>query len=276
MKKTKRILALIAALIVLMTAVNARAEDYPYYIKVNRTTNCVTIYEKDATGDYTVPIKAMVCSVGAGGNTPVGKFRTPEKYRWRQLLGGVWGQYSTRITGNVLFHSCCYSSTDESTLITKTYNRLGNKDSLGCVRLTVGDAKWMYENCPLGTTVEVFDAPTDPLPKPQAIKLTENAPYPRWDPTDPCENNPWRNEEVKIIIGEPKKYIKCGDDYARNNLAEILHKNVTAYDIANNVINYDISCDIDVDKPGEYIVKYYATDCLGNYNENLGTVMVIR
>lgn len=282
MRALKRILGFAAAAAVLVTSFAAysvfsvQAVDYPYYIKVNRTTKCTTIYEKDENGNYTVPIKAMVCAPGAGGNTPLGKFRTPEKYRWKQLLGGVWGQYSTRITGGVLFHSCCYRTTDESTLITRTFNSLGNKESLGCVRLTVADAKWIYDNCPIGTTVEVYDAPTDPIPCPQPMRLTANATYPNWDPTDPNPNNPWKNEQVKIIINEPKKYIHCGDEYAYNHLAEILHDGVTAYDLANNVIHYEISCNVNVNEPGEYIIKYYATDCLGNYTENLGVVNVYQ
>lgn len=33
-----------------------------YYIKVNYGANVVTIYTKDEEGNYTVPVKAMVCS----------------------------------------------------------------------------------------------------------------------------------------------------------------------------------------------------------------------
>ena len=35
-----------------------------YYIKVNYTANVVTIYTKDSSGQYTKPVKAMVCSTG--------------------------------------------------------------------------------------------------------------------------------------------------------------------------------------------------------------------
>ncbi|MBQ9518814.1 MAG: L,D-transpeptidase family protein [Firmicutes bacterium] len=277
MNAVKKITAMLSALIVLLSAVSVRADDsHPYYIKINRQTQVTTIYAKDESGNYTVPYKAMICAPGAGGNTPLGIYKTPEKYRWKELLGGVWGQYSTRFAGGCLFHSACYRRPDESTLITKTFNSLGRKESLGCVRLSVADAKWIYDNCPLGTTVEVMDSPTDPLPRPVPIKLTANSTYPTWDPTDPNPNNPWKKEQVKIIINEPKKFVKKGDEYAYNNLAEILHDGVTAYDIANNVIHYDISCNVDVNTPGEYIIKYFATDCLGNYNENLARLVVLE
>lgn len=39
----------------------------PYAIKINRQENIVTIYKLDAAGYYTVPVKAMRCSVSPGG-----------------------------------------------------------------------------------------------------------------------------------------------------------------------------------------------------------------
>ncbi len=67
-----------------------------YLIKVNRLANCVTIYTFDEYGEYTVPVKAMVCSCG-GENTPLGTFSLSDKYTWAFLMGGVWGQYSSRV-----------------------------------------------------------------------------------------------------------------------------------------------------------------------------------
>ena len=55
-----------------------------YRLTVNKGTNCVTVYEKQGN-DY-VPIKAMICSVGANDGTPSGVFNTCAKYTWRPLL----------------------------------------------------------------------------------------------------------------------------------------------------------------------------------------------
>ena len=41
-----------------------------YRLTVNKGTNCVTVYEKQ--GNNYVPIKAMICSVGANDGTPSG------------------------------------------------------------------------------------------------------------------------------------------------------------------------------------------------------------
>ena len=105
-----------------------------YYIKINRQQNCVTIYEQDEKGKYTVPVKAMACSTGVNNATPKGKFKLGSKYRWHELYGKVYGQYCSRITDHVLFHSVYYSATDPSRLSYNAYNKLGNTASHGCVR----------------------------------------------------------------------------------------------------------------------------------------------
>ncbi len=174
------------------------AEGYPYWIKVNYSANTVTVYTKDADGNYTVPYKAMVCSTGRA--TPhSGVYRTPQKARWGVLIGPVWGQYCTRITGQILFHSVPYlKERDPSSLEYWEYDRLGTQRSMGCIRLTVADAQWIYNNCPLGTSVEFYSNPSNPGPlgKPgiQPVAAAGD-PYKGWDPTDPDPNNPWRHKE---------------------------------------------------------------------------------
>ena len=171
-------------------AVNHNA---PYLIAVDRTNNCITVYAKDNSGKFTVPDRAFVCSVGTDGLTPVGVFNTPAKYRWKELRGNVHGQYSTRIVGKVLFHSVPYSKQDNSTLLYRSYNKLGSAASHGCIRLTTADAKWIYDCCPLGTTVMIYDSwGGTVLPKPSAVKISASDGRRGWDPTDPDPANPWR------------------------------------------------------------------------------------
>lgn len=65
---------------------------------------------------------------------------------------------------------------------------------MGCIRLTVEDAKWIAENCPSGTAVEIYDADDPgPLGKPETIKIDTDNPNKSWDPTDPDTENPWSN-----------------------------------------------------------------------------------
>lgn len=164
----------------------------PYYIRINYTANCVTIYKKDDNGNYTVPVKAMVCSTGTATPTK-GTYKTLNKYVWKQLNGGVWGQYSTRIVGHILFHSVPYASANHNALKYVAYDKLGTKASAGCIRLTTADAKWIYDNCGLGTMVEFYsDSNPGPLGKPSARKIASIVECRDWDPTDPAPGNPWR------------------------------------------------------------------------------------
>ena len=164
----------------------------PYYIRINRAQNCITVYTLDSAGEYTVPYKAMICSTGLYNATPRGMYRISTKYRWRELYGNVYGQYATRIHGGILFHSVPYYKKAENTLAAEKYNKLGQQASLGCVRLTVEDAKWIAENCSEGTTVEIYDGEDPgPLGKPEAEKIDLESPNRGWDPTDPSPDNPW-------------------------------------------------------------------------------------
>ncbi len=167
---------------------------YPYYIMVNRQANCVTVYEQDESGEYTIPMKAMVCSVGVSDRTPLGTFRTSDKYTWRYLFGDVYGQYAYRINKNILFHSVPYYTKNKGDLESEEYNKLGEAASLGCIRLSVEDAKWLVDNCPSGTQVTIYDSESPgPLGKPVPKKIDLSSPFKGWDPTDPSGENPWHS-----------------------------------------------------------------------------------
>ena len=214
--KKKRITAFIIMLMMLMSAfvlntadVSAASKD-TYQIKVNTQTNVVTIYKK--SGKKYKPIKAMVCSSG-GKLTPTGTFRLKQKIGWCKLVGNVWGQYSTVINGNYLFHSVPYSKKAKNKIIGKEYNKLGTSCSHGCIRLSVMDAKWISEMCPQGTKVVIFRSKSNgPLGKPKPLKVNFKH---GWDPTDPDSKNPnFRMPGPVIKISSKKsKTVSYGGSY---------------------------------------------------------------
>ena len=155
-----------------------------YYIEVNRTTCSVTVYAKDGNNGYIIPVKRFACSVGLPSTpTPTGTYYTPAKYRWHTLMGPSYGQYCTRIVGGVLFHSVAGYNMTSYNIRARDFNKLGQPASHGCVRLCVRDAKWIYDNCPLGTKVRIYDSSNPgPLGKPATIKIPD---WQNWDPTDP-------------------------------------------------------------------------------------------
>lgn len=198
--------------------VHAEEEAPRYEIRVNRAANCVTVYEKDAEGAYTVPVKAMASSCGIyEGSTPLGTFSTSDYYEWRLMVDNTYGQYAVRFVDRILFHSVPYVTASPDSLLTEEYNKLGEDASHGCVRLTAADAKWIYDNCEKGTTVIVYDDAENPGPlgKPETMQILEGHPYGIWDPTDLTkEENPWHAELPVITLtrdmGDGVIYVPVG------------------------------------------------------------------
>ncbi len=145
--------------------------DTPKTIRVNRSKNVVTIYEGN------VPIKAMACSVGLNGSTPIGQFAITDHLRWWDLDGPSVGQYCSHFLPDFLFHSVPMDGTARNPYNVKAYkfNLLGQAASSGCIRLCVADAKWIYDNVPIGSSVIISDTEATPLGKPTLPKMKEGS-----------------------------------------------------------------------------------------------------
>lgn len=164
----------------------------PYSIDVIRNQNVVIVYGLDEEGEYSKIIKVFTCSTGSNNGTPIGNYSTSKGAIWGALYGGVWGQYTTRIVGSILFHSVPYYTRDKGNLEWEEYNKLGSQASMGCVRLTVRDAKWIYYNIPVGTAVHIYDGSIPSgVSKPYVAKIDGSSPNRGWDPTDDDSSNPW-------------------------------------------------------------------------------------
>lgn len=203
-----------------------------YYIKVNYGAQVVNIYKRNSNGEYE-PYKAMLCSTGT--YTPTGGvYRTLAKGNWWPLYGDVYGQYSTHIYDGILFHSVPYlRSGDKSSLEYWAYDQLGQRVSMGCVRLTTIDAKWIYDNCPVGTQVEFYSSSNPgPFGKPTAMKIS-NAPanIRGWDPTDPDSRNPWPKYLKELEESEKEDTNTTKPDDMVNNVNELIN------DVSENVVN---------------------------------------
>ena len=248
-------------------AYQEKVDGYDYYIRVNRAANCVTIYGLDDSGFYSVPLRAMICSTGEA--TPLGVYTTSDMYTWRMLEGDVFGQYAIRIHGSIMFHSVPYYTPNKNDIEYEEYNKLGKKASLGCIRLKVEDEKWIYDNCPAGTTVDIYDDAEHPGPlgKPSAMKINLGC---GWDPTDPDENNPWKHY-VASLTGVSDHTVERGD------LTFNVMDGVKAMDMYGNDVSECISINGNVDlyTPGTYELVYTASDGTGNNISYISEVTVI-
>ena len=239
------------------TPKTAQAANTKYWIKVNKQANVATVYQLK-NGTYK-PIKAFLVSCG-GANTPAGTFYTPAKYRWQTLMGPSYGQYCTRVHGGVLFHSVWYYEKNPSTQSTVQFNKLGQTASHGCIRLSVGDAKWIYDNCALGTKVTVYSSSNPgPLGKPKGIKVsTARRQY--WDPTDPSKKNPYRKQKATLTVAKKKaKTAEYGTSYN-------VKSGVTAKDkITKKSLTKNITYTTTKYVKGKYRKAKFSTKSLGTY-----------
>lgn len=235
---------------------------YPYYIKVNTVWNCVTVYGLDENGEYTVPVRAMVCSVAREGKvTPLGTFTTSDMYAWRLMVDSSYAQYAVRFNGKIMFHAVPCGSMSNDDLETEEFNQLGSDASLGCVRLCAADAKWIYDNCPAGTGVQVYENPWSPGPlgKPQMVTIPEDSPCANWDPTDPDENNPW-NLVFPSITTPGNLYVKAGTTLTWEDLMEGVKASDT---MGEDITRYVGITEARMIHDNLWMVTYYVADSLG-------------
>ena len=120
------------------------------------------------------------------------------------------------------------------------------------------DAKWIYDNCPVGTKVTIYDSKDPgPLGKPTPIRIDVNSPYRGWDPTDPDPRNPWLKLRP-TIKGIKNKTIE------RTNSKVDLKKGVKATDYRGKTLKFTVSGKVNAAKTGKYKITYTAKDAKGN------------
>lgn len=131
-----------------------------YKLIVDLTWQVVMAYAKDENGEYTVPVRYMLCSTGSPkyGETRVGEWKMkPTKVRFGNFnVSGESAQYWSLIYSRTYFHSVLYAKYRRlNTLVLDSYRNLGTKQSHGCIRLTVPDARWIFYNIGYDTICEI-------------------------------------------------------------------------------------------------------------------------
>ncbi len=147
----------------------------PFAMTVDVTNQVTTVYGRDENGGYTVPVRRMLCSTGTKANpSDVGDWVLNGRHaKWCVFpkWGNSYARYWTRINASIAFHSVIYTAVSLDAMKTSSYKALGSRASHGCIRLTVEDAKWVYENIGAGTVVSIReDLPADPELR-DALKL---------------------------------------------------------------------------------------------------------
>lgn len=202
------------------------------FIELNRAAGVTTVYAYDTeTRSYCIPVKAFAVSVGRNVSsnstskgltlkssfTPLGTYSVCSngvavKYSLKPMHepdgSTVYARWATHIVGNVYFHAVAVGSRSHKALNYKSYNKLGSPASAGCIRMTVADAKWIYDHAGTGTEVKIVKGSAKtpgPLGKPSTIKIKSSKV--KYDPTDPAISDSAKAKDYKAkrISGYMKK-----------------------------------------------------------------------
>ncbi len=262
------ILLCLAGLLVIPAENASASSRKAYWLKVNRHENVVTVYSMDSSGKYQ-PLKAFLCSCGkAGHRTPIGTGRIGNKLRWSSSVASEeYMQFFTQFDGQVGFHSTCYLKPEPDTLEIEDHNLLGKAVSHGCVRLHLKDAKWIFDNCPKGTKVTVYESDDPgPLGKPPLVEATCG-----YDPTNRAHRSTYeltgpeirisRDKVTSLTAGDtffPMANVTARDPYTYENLTSKVKYRVYRYSKKKKSYKHVLS--LNTNKPGKYRVDYTCED----------------
>ncbi|NLX82783.1 MAG: L,D-transpeptidase family protein [Clostridiales bacterium] len=133
----------------------------PYYVEVDVVNQLIKVFSLDENREHTKLEKVFWCSTGTPGfpSRPGDYILTGRRSRWAHFpnWGGGTAAWWLRIDREIAFHSVIYANYDLKRPNMNSVRKLGSVASHGCIRLTLADAKWMYDNIGAGTLVRIYD-----------------------------------------------------------------------------------------------------------------------
>ncbi|NPV69867.1 MAG: L,D-transpeptidase [Firmicutes bacterium] len=135
------------------SAGKTREDDSELWVEVDQSQQRVFVHQGGKV------VQTFVASTGISSSpTSNGTFRIENRGDWfyspKYKQGGMyWVSFMNR--GEFLFHSVPMD--ENRKIIAHEAAKLGQKASHGCIRLSVADARWFYENIPANTRVVIHD-----------------------------------------------------------------------------------------------------------------------
>jgi hypothetical protein len=230
-----------------------------YEVLVNKSANFITVNQLNSSGEVVETSKTFRCSVNS--TVQEGEYSILEKNIWRNLGGAGYGQYTSRIGNDCYIHSVPYYSQNANALNVNAYNLLGSEANVGYIYLASADAKWIYENCSIGSVVRVYsDASEKPsVELDELVSISGNG---RYDPTDTSANIQPIETKIKYMTGVENHSVPLGSAYN-------VWDGVYAVDTDGNDITDKITVTgtVNTTVRGTYTIVYHLRD---NYGTDLG------
>lgn len=237
---------------------SVKADATDYQIRINLVGNRVTVFSKGETGEYDVEVKTMACSAYDNGVTDTANYEIIDQNEWRQWSDKTFSKYVSQIAKDIFICTSPYSAKSDDTLITDLYNGIGENRSPVNIWVSMADAKWIYDNCQLNTSVVIYNDETNPGSGNNAhtIDIPLESPNANWDPTSDLDNNPWKSAGARI---EGAKDIEAEADSEVDLLSGIKAYDTCGNDITGSVLIMGV---YDLHTPGLYNITYYVKDSL--------------
>lgn len=259
--RVKRILAFVCVICICIVSLNCikvySDEEIKYRLKVNLAGNYIAVYDINGAS---MPVKIFACSAFGNNVQSTIIYTIKGKEEWTELTDGTFSKNVTVLDEVLSITTAPYNEKSDSSLVYEKFNELGETYTGENIWLSCADAKWIYDNCAVGTEVEIYsdEKAVEISIKPSVIKIPVDSAYRTWDPSDDNESNPWQ-QNVARIEGVRNIYAVLGEEI--NVMNGITGYDTCGNDISNKIIlmgNYDIN------KVGEYKVTYYLEDSIGS------------
>ena len=120
-----------------------------YAIVVDRANTRVYIFKREGTWEID---RIFLCSCGKPSTPTITGVYQVGSRGYSFTDGDHTCYYWTEIRGDYLFHSVLYHAGTMNVLD----GRIGMHLSMGCVRLNINDARWIYDHIPAGSTIVIY------------------------------------------------------------------------------------------------------------------------
>jgi D-alanyl-D-alanine dipeptidase len=182
----------------------AAPHESPYRIYLEKGSHTITVFKKDESGEYSETVMTFRVAIGSRAEeTPAGLFVLESSARWHRLPSGKYVQYASFFGDGLFLSSALYDTDDINTLSRESYISIGENITSGSIYTTADAASWVYENCPVGTMIQIVEGSPLNTVSDEPAELN-----PDWYFTDPTD--PQRPEIKKLLPTDYKIYVEKG------------------------------------------------------------------
>jgi hypothetical protein len=137
--------------------VNFGTGESPFYLYVEKGSFSITVFYKDADGNYTIPLRTFPTAIGRSARmTPTGVFHKGRTELWHSW-GSTWSPYASAYSPGLYVHGPIYLRKEFGGLWQESARQIGTPASSGCLRTSAEAAYFVSALCPEGTTIHIVD-----------------------------------------------------------------------------------------------------------------------